>query len=324
MAPAIPPEHRIPDSLLAHDDITLAEKTLHQNTGKEELNVISEDVSKDNNKETSEIQDINGIDSTGKLLKQNGNNETEVENIDVMSPVNKADDVNDVSNNSRSPGSKTSRLLKSAESDSVEDESTHTRTVTKAKTQLLKRLKPKCAKNLKESKSHSDQSSPVSSMQGSRRRSRRTPHLPVRLAESEVFVSKKRSSSSLEGAFVEVKRAKTEHNANEENEAERSDQSGVYAQDLTEAPPSSSGAGLIKIQKKRKTRKNKSREAEGEDNTENEKPKVKVEKTLSCPLCNQLMREYENVFDHVKKQHGDHAEYESHLSDLKVRDYVRL
>ena len=43
-------------------------------------------------------------------------------------------------------------------------------------------------------------------------------------------------------------------------------------------------------------------------------------KTLACPVCKKLMKEYENVFDHVKKQHEQHADFEAIMADLKVRD----
>ncbi len=43
-----------------------------------------------------------------------------------------------------------------------------------------------------------------------------------------------------------------------------------------------------------------------------------AEKTTPCPLCRALLRSYEKVYDHVKKQHATHAQCARHLAELKV------
>ena len=42
------------------------------------------------------------------------------------------------------------------------------------------------------------------------------------------------------------------------------------------------------------------------------------ERTAECPICAARMREYEHVFDHVKKQHANHKNSAHHLNELKV------
>ena len=225
--------------------------------------------------------------------------------------------------------------LVSTEDCMVDHGKVKTRNTLKSKKELEKELKSKSVKTLKEISRRvrcpGKQVRPVVNVEVSPRRPRRTSQLPARLAGSEVFIKRKRTSYSRGENSTEAKKVKSENEKevaeksddNEKEVKENSSMTGDSSQE-SEKPTSSTDSSPTKLPKKRKSNKEKSQGTETADNSENEKPKSKSAKTLPCPVCKQLMREWENVFDHVKKQHSNHPEHEAHLTDLKVRFFCIL
>ena len=326
--PVLPLAHEIPESLLAHDDVISPEKQKQQQIQTEKGNVkeTHEKVSEDDHKSFEEVQQV---DKTTGVPEKDEQNEKTGENKEksgqMSSPIRTVEVQKDKSEtqNQERRSLRSTKPLVSTEDSTVDHGKVKTRNTIKSKKELEKELRS--VKTLKEIskrvKSPSKQVRPVVNVEVSPRRPRRTSQLPARLAESEVFIKRKRTSSSLGDSSTEAKKIKNDDNKKEVTE---NSSMTVGSSQESEKPTSSADSSPTKLQKKRKSNKEKSQGTETVDNSENEKPKSKPEKTLPCPVCKQLMREWENVFDHVKKQHSNHPEHEFHLTDLKVRFFCIL
>ena len=149
------------------------------------------------------------------------------------------------------------------------------------------------------------------------RRPRRTVQLPARLAESDhVIMNRKRTSVSDEHS----PNKRLHFGDKEEENCERTEQ-----EQSLDAVVGETECGLGERKRKRKRGRPRLRK-EGSTSSRKTaaKQKDETEKTLACPVCAKLMKEYENVFDHVKKYHEEHPEFFSILGDLKVNKNITL
>ena len=316
--PVVPPGQEIPQSLLVHDDITSPEKTQHQQDVGEKANVKdTPEKFTINNKSPEELRQTNTTN-----LVDNGekceNTKDDSEKSNMTSPVKTTDELKDENIESQSPDRKSAKLLKATE-DSSKDTSPKVRTRSGSKLKEAKHLKQESEKVVKEdskdSKSPSKKVKPTVNVEMSPRRPKRTSQLPARLAESELFIKRKMTLSSVDSNSSEAKRVKIEVDENVPTETAGNINRDQNNSQGSEKLNSSVSSSPLKVQKKRKGNKEKS-----EDTSDDiEDVKFKSEKTLPCPVCKQLMKEWENVFDHFKKQHTNHKEYEVLISELKVR-----
>ena len=275
-----------------------------ENIDKQEVDATFESTVKVNNKEQN--QKLGDETESLQLTKDNKKDEAESkEKKDMEENKNKEM----TTENAEKKSNKLQKL--SAEKLKESKEKVNIRSSLRSGKEIGKLSKQISAKSPGKSAKKSDSPSRQVVLDTNPRRPRRTVHLPARLAESEVMMDRKRTLPAVENS--PTKRAK--HEQEEKTmEHEKSEEPVGEFQESENALSS----GHHNLRKKRKVKKGRPRlSAESRQKTDAEK--MKAEKTLGCPVCGKLMKEYENVFDHVKKQHEDHADFGTIMADLKVR-----
>lgn len=310
----------IPESLLVHDDVA-------PSTANKEENVAPPGGGKDENIDKQEVEVISGNTEMVDNKEQNQKQEAETDSPRLIKDREKEEteskEAKDTEENKeRTAGSvetKSKKLQKlSPEKSKESKEKVNTRESLRSGKEITKHSKQISAKSsgksAKKSESSSKQDTSDTNPEGSPRRPRRTVQLPARLAESEVMMmDRKRTLSAVENS--PTKRAKLEQD-DKTAEPEKSEETSAGEIQESENALNSGDNSLRRNRKLKRGRPRLSAENKSKAGAE----KTRAEKTLACPVCKKLMKEYENVFDHVKKQHENHADFETIMADLKVRD----
>ena len=315
------PEVIIPESLLVHDDLAPSTANKEENVAppgerkdeninKQEMNVTSRRTEKADNKEQNQKQEVET--DPPQLTKDGEKDETESKDAkDTEENREKTNgSVEKKSNKLQKPSPENSK--ESTEKVNTTDSLRSGKEITKHSKQISAKSSGKSGKK---SESLSKQDISDTNAEGSPCRPRRTVQLPARLAESEMMMTdRKRTLSVVENN--PTKRAKLEQ---EEKTAEP-EKWGETAGEIQESENAlnSRNPNLRRNRKLKRGRPRLSAENKPKAGAE----KTRTEKTLACPVCKKLMKEYENVFDHVKKQHENHKDFETLMADLKVRDIL--
>ena len=309
----------IPESLLVHDDVapstanteenvTPSGERKDENIDKQEVKATSRSTEKVDNKELSQKQETEN--DSPQLPKDSEKEETESKEA--------KDTEENRERTTRSAEKISNKLQKSSPEKSKESQGkVNTRDSLRSGKEITKHSKQTSAKSsgksAKKSETSSKQDISDTNPEGSPRRPRRTVQLPARLAESEMMTTdRKRTLSAVENS--PSKRAKLEQE-DKTAELEKSEETIEEIQESENALNS----GNHNLRRNRKLKRGRPR-LSAENNPKAGAEKTRTEKTLACPVCKKLMKEYENVFDHVKKQHEKHADFEAIMADLKVRD----
>ena len=313
------PEVIIPDSLLAHDDVA-------PSSGNKDCDVAPPGSGREETVDKQEVDTASGNTVKVNNKEQNQKLENETESLqltkDSEKDKEKSKEKKDIEENeskerTAEKAEKKSNKLQKLYAEKLKEskEKVDTRGSLRSGKEIGKFSKQISVKSprksAKKSESPSRQVVLDTNSEGSPRRPRRTVHLPARLAESEVMIDRKRTLSAAE--ISPAKRAKLEQEE-KTMEHEKSEEPVGEFQESENALSS----GNHNLRNKRKVKKGRPRlSAESRQKTDAEK--MKAEKTLACPVCGKLMKEYENVFDHVKKQHENYTDFETIMADLKVK-----